>query len=84
MLWLDLDIKILELVLVLGGMRNGHNVEVESKDVHTVTNKKTNHDQRDSPEGGEREPGGGRKISPLLAASEAFRPEQNLSDCSEI
>ena len=64
MLRLDLDIKILELVLVLGGMRNGHNVEVESKDVHTVTNKKTNHDQRDSPEGREREPGGGREISP--------------------
>ena len=53
MLRLDLDIKILELVLVLEGRRNGHHVEVEREEGHTVTHRKTIDNPRDSPDGRE-------------------------------
>ena len=54
MLRLDLDIKMLELVLVLEGRRNGHHVEVESKEEHTVTHQQTIDDRGDNQEGRER------------------------------
>ena len=44
---------MLELVLVLRGRRNGHHVEVERKEEHTVTHPKTIDDPRDGPDGRE-------------------------------
>ena len=51
MFWLDLDIKMLELVLVLGGRRNGQHDEVESEEVHKVTHQKTIDNPREGKEG---------------------------------
>ena len=47
----DLDIKILELVLVLGGRRDGQRVEVEGNEDRTVTHPEETEDQFNNPEG---------------------------------